>query len=418
MHTTDDPWQSRYATRTALMVPSEVRALFAVAARPEIISLAGGMPDVGALPTGVMADLVAALLTTHGKTALQYGTAQGDPSLRESICEVMSLEGVAADPDDVVVTVGSQQALDLVTRLFVDPGDTVVTEAPTYVTALAVFAAHQARVAQVEMDEEGVLPGALSETFARLAAQGRPAKLFYTIPTFHNPTGITMSARRRQEVLEVCRRARVLVLEDNPYGLLRYDGESLRPLRASAPDEVIYLGSFSKTLAPGLRVGWALAPPAVREKLVLAAESAMLSQSPLTQMTVDRYLRTQLWQAQLVETCTMYRSRRDAMLRALERYMPPGASWTVPQGGFFVWVSLPEPLDTKAMLDAAVAAGVAYVPGTGFYTGGRGRRELRLSFCYPTPEHVTEGVRRLAAVLQDAWEPLSAPHRIPVLSSR
>ncbi|QLJ06178.1 PLP-dependent aminotransferase family protein [Streptomyces sp. NEAU-sy36] len=380
------------------MLPSEVRALFATAAREEIISLAGGMPDVGALPLGTVGDMVGDIITSQGRTALQYGAAQGHPALRESICRVMAEEGLHARPDDVVVTVGSQQALDLVARLFIDPGDSVVAEAPTYVTALTVFAAHQADITQVQIDEEGVLPGSLAETFARLAAVGKPAKFFYTVPTFQNPTGVTMSEGRRQDVLEVCRRAGVPVVEDNPYGLLRYEGEPRRPLRADAYD-VIYLGSFSKTLAPGLRVGWALAPASVRGKLVLAAESAMLSHSSLAQMTVDRYLRTQPWRTRLAALREMYAARRDAMLQALEEYMPRSVRWTLPHGGFFVWLTLPEPLDSKRMLDEALAAGVAYVPGTGFYADGRGHRELRLSFCLPDPGEVGEGVRRLASVI-------------------
>ncbi|MEU9605926.1 PLP-dependent aminotransferase family protein [Streptomyces sp. NPDC048057] len=397
-----DPWLDHYAARASGMVASEVRALFAVASRPEVVSLAGGMPNVSALPMDAVGALMADLLAERGAVALQYGSAQGDPGLRETICQVMAAEGIDARPDDVVVTVGSQQALDLVTRVFVDPGDVVVTEAPTYVTAIGVFAAYQADVVQVAMDEDGVDPQALAETFARLARAGRPAKLFYTVPTFQNPAGVTLSERRRPQVLEVCRSAGVLVLEDNPYGLLHLDsGEPMRALRADAPGDVVYLGSFSKTLAPGLRVGWALAPAAVRDKLVLAAESAMLSHSVFNQLAVDRYLRTQPWQTQLKDYREMYRERRDAMLGALEQYMPEGVSWTRPGGGFFVWVTLPEGLDSKAMLPRAIQSRVAFVPGTGFYADGGGRREMRLSYCFPPPERIRDGVRRLADVITD-----------------
>ncbi|WP_331739706.1 PLP-dependent aminotransferase family protein (plasmid) [Streptomyces sp. NBC_00015] len=402
-----DPWFGHYAQRAAGMVASEVRALFAVASRPEIVSLAGGMPNVSALPMDAMAALMADVVTEHGPVALQYGSAQGDPSLRETICTVMAHEGIDAHPDDVVVTVGSQQALDLVARVFLDPGDTVVTEGPTYVTALGTFAAYQARAVHVDMDERGVLPEALAETFARLERAGRKAKLFYTVPTFQNPAGVTLAAERRLSVLEVCRRAGVLVLEDNPYGLLYLEGEAMRALRADAPADVIYLGSFSKTLAPGLRVGWALAPSAVRDKLVLAAESAMLSHSAFAQLAVDRYLRTQPWQEQMKAFREMYRERRDAMISALEQYMPPGVSWTRPDGGFFVWLTLPEGLDSKAMLPRAVQNRVAYVPGTGFYADGAGQRAMRLSYCYPSPERIAEGVRTLAEVIGtelELWE--------------
>ncbi|MFE5869221.1 PLP-dependent aminotransferase family protein [Streptomyces roseifaciens] len=385
------------------MIASEVRALFAVAARPEVVSLAGGMPNVAALPLETVSAVMADLVLQQGTVALQYGSAQGVGSLRESICDVMALEGIAAAPDEVVVTSGSQQALDLVAKIFLDPGDTVVTEAPTYVTAINTFAAYQARIAHVPMDGDGVVPEALADAFARLHAQGRAPKLFYTVPTFQNPAGVTLSAARRHQVLEVCRRAGVLILEDNPYGLLRYDGEPVRALRADAArgHDVVYLGSFSKTFAAGLRVGWALAPAAVRDKLVLAAESAILSQSPFTQLAVDRYLRTQPWPDQIKVFREMYRERRDAMLAALTAYMPPGVTWTTPAGGFFVWATLPDGLDAKAMLPRATGARVAYVPGAGFFADGSGRTNMRLSFCYPPPERIREGVRRLGDVIAD-----------------
>ncbi|WP_067965901.1 aminotransferase-like domain-containing protein [Nocardiopsis trehalosi] len=395
-----DPYVGSYAARAQGMVASEVRALFAVASRPEVVSLAGGMPNVSALPLEDIGQIVQDVVAQQGATALQYGSAQGDPGLREQICEVMSLEGIDASADDVIVTVGSQQALDLVTRVFVDPGDVVLCEAPTYVTAINTFAAFQADIVHVAMDEHGVVPEALDEHLTRLAAAGRKVKFFYTIPNFQNPAGVTLTAERRRRVLEICRSHGLLVLEDNPYGLLRYEGEACRALRADAPDNVIYLGSFSKTLSPGFRIGWALAPAAVRAKLVLAAESAMLSHSTFNQMVVGRYLSTHPWREQIKDFNEMYRERRDAMLGALEALMPAGTTWTRPQGGFFVWVTLPEGLDAKAMLPRAVSERVAYVPGTGFYASDEGRRNMRLSFCYPTPDQIREGVRRLAGVLK------------------
>jgi DNA-binding transcriptional MocR family regulator len=395
-----DQWRGHYAARAAGMVASEVRALFAVASRPEIVSLAGGMPNVSALPLDALAAMMSDLVIRHGPQALQYGSAQGEPGLRERICEVMAAEGIAADPDHVVVTVGSQQALDLVSRIFLDPGDVVLAEAPTYVTAIGTFAAYQAEVVHLPTDAEGLVPQALAETLSRLAAAGRRVKLLYTVPTFSNPAGVTLSAARRHEVVDACRRAGVLVIEDNPYGLLYFDGEPMRAIRADAPDDVVYLGSFSKTLAPGLRVGWALAPPAVRDRLVLAAESAMLSHSAFAQLAVSRYLATQPWPEQVKGFREMYRQRCEAMLTALAEHMPPGVSWTSPGGGFFVWLTLPPGIDSKAMLPRAIGARVAYVPGTGFYADGSGRDALRLSFCYPPPERITDGVVRLADVIR------------------
>ncbi len=396
-----DLWRDHYAGRAAGMVASEVRALFAVASRPEVVSLAGGMPNVSALPLEALSELIRGLVVDHGSRALQYGSAQGDPALREGICEVMALEGITAHPEDVVVTVGSQQGLDLLARIFVDPGDVVLTEGPTYVTAIGTFSSYQAQIVHVPMDADGVIPAALAETLATLQAEGRRVKMFYTVPAFHNPAGVTLAESRRPEVIEICRRAGVLVVEDNPYGLLAFDAEPVRALRADAPDDsVVYLGTFSKSLAPGLRVGWVLAPPAVRDRLVLAAESAMLSHSAFAQMVVQQYLATQPWTQQLKVFREMYRERRDAMLGALQAHLP-GATWTTPGGGFFVWVRLPEGVDAKAMLPRAVSARVAYVPGTGFYAHGGGRDHMRLSYCLPPPADIREGVARLGAVIGD-----------------
>lgn len=395
-----DPHVGRYAHRAQGMVASEVRALFAVASRPEIVSLAGGMPNVAALPLEQIGDLVKDVVSEEGTAALQYGSAQGDPVLREQICDYMTLEGIDAAADDVIVTVGSQQALDLITRVFVDPGDIVLTEAPTYVTAINTFAAFQADIRHVSMDDGGVDAQELDEALTRAAREGRTVKFFYTIPNFQNPAGITMTAERRAAVMEVCERHDVLVIEDNPYGLLRYDGEAQPTLYSMGHGNVIYLGSLSKTLSPGLRIGWALAPAAVRAKLVLAAESAMLSHSTFNQLVVRRYLDTFPWREQIKTFNAMYGERRDAMLSSLSALMPEGCTWTEPEGGFFVWATLPEGIDAKAMLPRAVTERVAYVPGTGFYADGRGRASMRLSFCYPTPDQIREGVRRLVGAIE------------------
>ena len=389
------PATERFAARTAGMTASEIRALFAVASRPEVVSLAGGMPNLAALPMDALAGEVADLVAREGHVALQYGSAQGRPELREQICEVMALEGIRADPDDVVVTVGSQMALDLVTRIYCDPGDVVLAEGPSYVGALGSFAAYQARVVHVAMDAHGLVPSLLRAALETV--RPRP-KFLYTVPTFHNPAGVTLSVERRAEVLAICREYGVAVVEDNPYGLLGFSGHTFPALR-SLDRDVVYLGSFSKTFAAGLRVGWALVPPAVRDRLVLAAESATLCPPTFTQMLVSRYLAAHDWRSQVKTYTEAYRDRRDAMLRALETYLPPGCTWNVPDGGFYVWLTVPEGVDTKAMLPRAVTARVAYASGTGFYADGLGSRQLRLSYCYPSPERITEGVRRLAGVL-------------------
>ncbi|WP_328446701.1 aminotransferase-like domain-containing protein [Amycolatopsis sp. NBC_00438] len=399
-----DPHLERYAARTAGMTASEIRALFAVASRPEVVSLAGGMPNLAALPLDTLSAQVAEIIAEDGLVALQYGSAHGVPALREQICEIMALEGIKAHPDDVVVTVGSQMGLDMVTRLFCDPGDVVIAEGPSYVGALGSFAAYQAQVVHVAMDENGLVPELLREALAQTEKAGRRVKFLYTIPNFHNPAGVTLAVERRAEILEICREHGVLVVEDNPYGLLGFDGQTYPALRSTDPDNVVYLGSFSKTFASGLRVGWVLAPHAVREKLVLAAESATLCPPTLNQLIVSRYLATHDWKGQIKKFRENYRERRDAILSALDQYLPPGCSWTKPDGGFYVWVTVPEGVDTKAMLPRAVTARVAYASGTGFYADGFGSRQMRLSYCYPTPERIREGVRRLAAVLESEMD--------------
>jgi 2-aminoadipate transaminase len=399
-----DPYVERYAARTAGMTASEIRALFAVASRPEVVSLAGGMPNISGLPLDVVGGAISDLIAHHGPIAMQYGSGQGVPELREQITDVMRLEGIEAHPDDVVVTVGSQQAVDLVTRVFCDPGDVVICEAPSYVGALGVFKAYQCEVVHAEMDADGLVPEALGQAIAAVRAAGKTIKFLYTIPNFHNPAGVTLAAGRRAEILEICRAEEVLILEDNPYGLLGFDGEPMRALRADEAEGVIYLGSFSKTFAPGFRVGWALAPHMVREKLVLAQESATLCPPQFSQMAVSAYLANHDWQGQIKQFREMYRERRDAMVEALQDMMPAACRWNVPDGGFYVWLTLPPGIDAKAMLPRAVTARVAYVPGTAFFADGFGSGAMRLSFCYPTPERIREGVRRLAGVLEAEME--------------
>jgi 2-aminoadipate transaminase len=399
-----DPWVDSYASRANAMRASEIRALFAVAARPEVVSLAGGMPYVQALPLEMMAETAQRLLFERGPVALQYGSGQGDVTLREQILQVIGEVGISAHPDDIVVTTGSQMALDLVTRIFCNPGDVVLVEAPSYVGALGVFRAYECDVVHVAMDEEGLVPAALDEAIVAVRAAGKTIKLIYTIPSFHNPAGVTQGPQRRADILAIAQREGILVLEDDPYGLLGFEGEPPRAMRADDADGVIYLGSFSKTIASGLRVGWAVAPHGVREKLVLANESAVLCPSNYSQLTVSEYLATQPWREQIKTFQEVYRERRDALLESLQALMPDGTTWTIPAGGFYSWLTLPNGLDATAMLPRAVANLVAYVPGTGFYVDGQGRQNMRLSYCYPEPDRIREGVRRLAAVIESELE--------------
>lgn len=401
-HTTGDSLEleNRFASRAAHMKPSEIRSLFAVASRPEIVSLAGGMPNLSALPMEMMAEVVRELVSTNGTEALQYGSGQGHPLLREQICEVMALEGIRADADDVIVTTGSQQALDLISRIFIDPGDVVLVEAPSYVGALGTFSQYQASVVHIETDQDGMVPIALTEAIKSVRATGRKIKFLYLIPNYQNPTGVMLSADRRTEILQICAKEEIFIVEDNPYGLLGFDRPSPNAMRAQDSENVIYLGSFSKTIASGLRVGWALVPQSIKDKLVIASESSILCPSNFTQMTISSYLKDQPWRDQIASFVDLYRVRRDAMLESLDAHFPKEATWTKPGGGFYVWVTLPPEIDTKAMVPKAIVAKVAYVPGSAFYADGFGSWQMRLSYCHPTPERIREGVKALGAVVK------------------
>ncbi|MGZ4108164.1 MAG: aminotransferase-like domain-containing protein [Actinomycetota bacterium] len=394
---TVDPYVDLYARRTSGMSASEVRALFAVASRPEVVSLAGGMPFVQALPTEHVLEVVESVLSERADVALQYGGGQGSPTLRERLAMLMAEEDTEVDPDDILVTTGAQQALDLVGKVLIDPGDRIVVEAPSYVGALSAFSAYEPAFVHVDLDDDGLVVEQLEEA---LLAGPRP-KFVYTVPNFHNPAGVTMSYERRRRLVTLCREAHVPIVEDNPYGMLRFEGERLPTLRSLDPQNVIYLGTVSKVFSPGVRVGWAVAEPGVLQRLILAKEAADLCGSNFMMLVTERYFSGDTWRANLATLVETYRARRDAMLEALSEHFPEDARWTRPAGGFYVWATLPEYVDTRSMLAAAVERRVAYVPGTGFYADGRGTRQMRLAFCFPPEDRIREGVRRLGELLGD-----------------
>ena len=398
-----DPWFDSYADRSSGLSASEVRALFAVASRPEVVSLAGGMPYVRAIPDDLMKQTLTRVIDERGAEALQYGSGQGHPELREQIVDIMALEGISARADDIVVTTGSQHGLDLIARLFVNPGDVVIAEAPSYVGAMGVFRSYEADVRHVEMDADGIIPERMTEAIAQARAEGKPIKMIYLIPNFHNPAGVTLSGSRRMEIIDIAQSEGILIVEDNPYGLLWFEQAPPPAMRAVSEEGIIYLGSFSKTFGPGLRVGWVVAPHGIREKLVLANEAAVLSPSSFSQLVVTDYFQRSDWKAQIDTFRGVYRERRDAMVQALAHELP-GVHHTQPTGGFYLWLTLPEGLNSKEMLPRAVTELVAYTPGTAFFADDRGTENMRLAFCYPTPEAIKEGVNRLAKVIREEIE--------------
>ncbi len=391
-----------FAARTTVMRSSAMRDLMAITERPEVISLAGGLPDTSTFGAQRLAAITAGMASTHATRALQYGPTEGIAAVKDCIAQVMAAEGMAVDPQDLLVTAGGQQVIDLVCKTLVDPGDVIVAEAPTYPGAVPAFSAYQADVVQIALDADGMRVDELEATLDRLEAEGRRPKFIYTVPTFQNPAGVTMSLPRRRRLVQIARERELLVLEDNPYGLLRYEGDPLPTLLALDGGRfVIYLGTFSKILAPGLRLGWAVAPAPVLEKLNLGKQAADLCSSTFTQYLVAAYFEQARWQDYVASLRELYRRRRDAMLDALEEHFPPQASWTRPQGGLFVWATLPDYLDTTDLLARALSRDVAFVPGRAAFLDGRGGSSLRLNFSGVTDEAIREGVRRIGEVVRE-----------------
>jgi 2-aminoadipate transaminase len=411
-------YEALFAQRTRGMRSSAMRDMMSLTERPDVISLAGGLPDTSTFAPELYAKLMSQVAEDSTARALQYGPTEGMSCTVDCIVEVMAAEGTSVDPDEVLVTTGGQQVIDLMCKALVDPGDAIVAEAPTYPGAVPTFDAYEADVAQIEMDSDGMPIDELEETLDRLEREGRRPKFIYTIPNFQNPGGVTMSLPRRRRLVEVARERELLVLEDNPYGLLRYEGEPLPTLhsldalaakRGGASDFVVYLGTFSKILSPGVRLGWAVAPRPVLEKLNLCKQGADLCSSPVTQLFVAEFFRERsqrgdgpAWLAYLDALKHLYRARRDAMLEALEEHFGPAAQWTRPQGGLFIWATLPNYIDTTDLLARALESeAVAFVPGRAAYLDGRGASSMRLNFAGMPEDDIREGIRRIGKVVRE-----------------
>jgi 2-aminoadipate transaminase len=410
-------YEALFAARTRGMKSSAMREMMALTERPDVISLAGGLPDTSTFAPELYAKLMAQVAAESTARALQYGPTEGMAVAVDCIVEVMAQEGTSVDPANTIVTTGGQQVIDLVCKALIDPGDVIVAEAPTYPGAVPTFGAYQADVAQIEMDADGMPIDELESVLERLAGEGRRPKFIYTIPNFQNPGGVTMSLPRRRRLVEVARERELLVLEDNPYGLLRYEGQALPTLYSLdaslgaggaggdgvSSDLVIYLGTFSKILSPGLRLGWAVAPRAVLEKLNLGKQGADLCSSPMTQLFVSAYFAERTagggpaWVEYVERLRELYRRRRDVMLQALHEHFDGRASWTRPQGGLFVWATL-DGVDTTDLMGRS--RGVAFVPGRSAYMDGRsGSGSMRLNFAGVPDEDIREGIKRIAALV-------------------
>src|SRR3954464_5648912 len=391
-----------FARRTQGMKSSAMRDLMAVTAQPDIISLAGGLPDTTTFPAEDFAALMAHVAVDSAAAALQYGPTEGLDELKACIVQVMAAEGMAIEPDELLVTTGGQQVIDLVCKTLLDPGDVVIAEAPTYPGAVPVFCSYQADVMQIEMDGDGMRLDLMEAALDRLDAEGRVPKFIYTVPSFQNPAGVTLSLERRRRLVQVARERELLVLEDNPYGLLRYEGEPRPTLYALDGGEyVIYLGTFSKILSPGLRLRSYPRPRAPLEKLNLGKGATDLCSAPLSQHFVAAYFAERDWRRYVTTLTELYRRRRDTMLDALAEHFPPEAEWTRPEGGLFIWATLPDYIDTTDLLARALRDNVAFVPGRAAYLDGRGASSMRLNFSGVGEEDIREGVRRIGKVVAE-----------------
>jgi 2-aminoadipate transaminase len=384
------------------MRSSAMRDLMAITTRSDVISLAGGLPDTSTFPPASFAAQMTRIAQESSAEALQYGPTEGFEETKDCIRQVMAAEGMQPDTEDIIVTTGGQQAIDLVAKTLLDPGDVVICEAPTYPGAIPVFCSYQADIVQVETDDEGMRVDELPALLDRLSKEGRRPKFVYSVPSFQNPAGVTLSVARRRALVELARERELLIVEDNPYGMLRYEGEPVPPLyQLDGGDYVIYLGTFSKILSPGIRIGWAVAPPPVLEKIGLGKQATDLCTSTLTQYFVREFFAEGRWFEYVENLIEIYRQRRDAMLEALERYFPPEAEWTNPEGGLFVWATLPSYIDTSDLLAKALRENVAFVPGQAAYVDGRGASSMRLNFSSSDADVIREGVRRIGKVVDE-----------------
>jgi 2-aminoadipate transaminase len=391
-----------FARRTRGMTSSAMRDMMAVTARPDVISLATGLPDTTTFPAEDFAMLMSRVAVDSSAAALQYGPTDGLEDVRKCIVEVMAAEGTVVETDQLMITTGGQQVIDLVCRVFLDPGDVVVAEAPTYPGAVPCFNSYQADVVQIEMDEHGMRIDVLEATLAKLREEGRRPKFIYTIPNFQNPGGVTMPLDRRKRLVQIANEQELVILEDNPYGLLRYEGEALPTLYSlDGGRYVTYAGTFSKILSAGLRIGWAAAPAPILERLNLGKQAADLCSSPLNQYFVVEYFKHRDWRKYLDELRGIYRRRRDVMLTALEEFLPRETTWTTPAGGLFIWAKLPDYIDTTDLLARALREHVAFVPGRAAYLDGRGGSEMRLNFSGVGDDDIREGVRRIGKVVSE-----------------
>lgn len=391
-----------FSVSSQLMKRSAIREILKLTQRPGMISFAGGLPSPDSFPVDDIRAISAEVLDTEGRTALQYGTTEGDPGLRNMLIERHRKDGLDLSPENIVITTGSQQALDIAGKIFINPGDTVICGLPSYLGGLTAFTIYGARLEGIPLDNEGMIPGLLEERIVTLRREGRVVKFIYVIPDFQNPTGVTTGRRRRMEIISIAERYDLLIVEDSPYREVRFSGQA-EPLMSAldTSGRVMTLHTFSKILAPGFRLGWVTGHPDIIDKIVTAKQSADICTPTFIQKIAARYMEKGLLEKNLARTVALYRERRDLMLRCFREQLPGGITWTEPEGGLFLFVTLPVGMDSSKLLERALAKNVAFVTGTVFYCNNQGQNTMRLNFSFSDNEEICTGVKRLAEAVRE-----------------
>lgn len=394
---------SRFYSKNAMNINrSAIRDLLKITRQPDIISFGGGLPAPDTFPVKELEEIACQLLREKGAVALQYGPTEGETTLREEIAKWMAREKATVKPENILVTSGSQQGLDVIAKIFLDPKDIAIVELPSYMGGLQAFSAYRAKMVGVPQDNDGMRMDLLEKALAKLARRNRKPKFIYVIPDFQNPSGVTMTLKRRKSLLELARKYEVPIIEDSPYRDLRFVGDSV-PMIFSLDKEnyVIALCTFSKLLCPGLRLAWITAPVEWIERMVIAKQSMDLSSPVFTQLMVAEYIKRGLLPQQVEKIRRLYARKRDVMINALRRYMPKGVEWTEPEGGLFLWVKLPKKMNANKLFPKALENKVAYVTGSAFHCNGKGQNTMRLNFSYPSEEQIEEGIKRLANMVRE-----------------
>ncbi len=400
-----------WSARAAAMKASEIRELLKLTEQPDVISFAGGLPNPGSFPVDEVKEAADRVMATHSHRAFQYSTTEGVAELRESLSQYLGHQGMDIDPDDVLITNGSQQGLDLLGRVLLDPKDTVVVSNPTYLGALQAFNFFDCNYAAANSDGDGVIPDALDETLGRLAKQGVRPKFMYLVPTFQNPSGTVIPENRRRKILDLAHEHDLLIVEDDPYGRLRFDGDPVPTMKSmDTEDRVLYLGTFSKILVPGFRLAWSAGPSDLVHKMVVSKQSVDLCTNAFTQFIAADMLESGVIERHLPNIIDLYRGKRDIMLKAMDDHFPQeNVSWTHSQGGMFTWAEMPEGIDCVKMLETAVQHKVAYVPGKPFFVGDVGGNTMRLNFTHPTDDNIRVGIEKLGGIMSDTIASAKVP---------